>query len=434
MPFLLLLCKAQGKMELFQNNLYQRREREIDSYPDEINCETSLHYPKLSNTNISDIVKQGDLAIFLQTIYYDDDEYEDNLNIWASRVWTSSSENDNDSFLHALENGHENFSGEAAIRQTEAINEHACGRESLWEESCSPGQRRDNDKVILPIESPIKLRIDVFGTSRSNAYFNVELAPVVNTMAWTSPILVDQAIKNRPLLWNEKLFLLPHESIRRALQKAIRIVTIKNIPATQAWKIPRFLQWFNHLGTLIRMQYNIKRNVLLPMLHTFSIDTSPESVLDMAVSYDACFALLDAIQYFHRNGVSNYNKNSDKWHKYITQFGKYLQKLNDVVCTSLNKDERSLCIALGNTFSHQSYNLVVGNKVENSLPYRVKRIVVPWMLESLREWGGVGASEELLEGYSFVTRFLSNHFWRPYYKSHVASILVDIEYSDFHVK
>ncbi|KDO20306.1 hypothetical protein SPRG_14441 [Saprolegnia parasitica CBS 223.65] len=353
------------------------------------------------------------------TFYYDDSSYEDNVNIWASRVWTSRSETEGEleSYLHAMELARVQMQKAGSTKPESEpyvmtpIEEHAA-RCSLEVEAMDDGLKPPPSPLRTPsylarTASPVDLR------ARENAIL--------------SPYL-QQKQAAQTLQWFDAIFLMPHEALRHALVRIRRLISIDYIPFHMSWKVDLFFDWFAEFALFVKTAIEIKRTVVVPRV----VQRKPALATSLAVTmegYDATLAVLDAIKYFHNRSYeeeSDVSKAGMLWATYLLQLTEYLGTVERLVLANLDKDEVDLSSALAVAYTHRTYLAELQKPIEEALNEQAKRVMVPWMLDA-RQFGFKGDLQHWQWGW--FSKWLYEHRWRPYYETHVEGLLTRIEFA-----
>ncbi|RHY31236.1 hypothetical protein DYB32_007788 [Aphanomyces invadans] len=356
--------------------------------------------------------------------YFDDEQYEEHVNIWASRVWTSSSEKEDglESFFHTIDDGTQaqQHSFKTHLPTVASTSSHAAWLQAIAEFPEAPPHH-----VTQPLSSSALDPHDVSNESRSI------LSPVLQAK-----------LANGSLAWHDQVFLLPHEPLRRAMVTIRRLVHLTYLPyEAAARKMPAFFAWFDHFAQYVHTQCNVKANVMLPAI--LGVNPSLRELLVTTVkSHEAVLTVLDAIKYFQtsmpevRHGAAaspsdapdEANHGEMAWASYILQLSEYIETLEHILSATLDRDEGDFGKALASTFNHESYTRHMQKRIETALSSQDKRVMVPWMLDGCDRFGG--CTEDWQWGW--WSKVLYNMSWRRYYTSHVVVHLHTLESTPNH--
>ncbi|OQR87363.1 hypothetical protein ACHHYP_08959 [Achlya hypogyna] len=381
------------------------------------------------------------------TFYYDDETYD--INIWASRVWTSQSEADGDleNYLHAMELARVEMQKAASTKSAKfpmtPIEEHAA-RVSLEEVVARMSMDLLVEDGLKPPPSPLRTPYNApaarsFKGSLSGPNSNEHTSSVHSSYAVQSPARPGEqpaAIlspylwakhQTQSLQWYDNVFLLPHEALRQALVRVRRLVSLDYMPLHMAWKVDVFFRWFAHFALFVKTEMAVKRDVVVPLL----LRRKPAlatTLLETVGAYEATVAVLDAVTYFRSRSFeaeSDAAKAGAQWATYLLQLSEYLMTVERLVVANLDRDEVDLTTALASAYTHGSYLAQVQKKVEEALDEPAKRVMVPWMLEAR----AVGQGDAAHWQWGWFSKWLYEHRWRPFYKSHVDALLHRIEFA-----
>jgi hypothetical protein len=363
---------------------------------------------RISNTSSSAETEQQ----YFQ-YYYDDEEYEDNINIWASRVWTSSSngtEENYETYLEAIE-----------LAQIQIQRNH----QTMSQQPSVTMNVIDENVHSMIIADPLKpppspLRTAVAARNPLHL-FRSSVQPFCTYSSRAKSILSEKFRVN-DVSWQDQLFLLPHEALRKSLHRMRRLVSLKYIPFAQKWKIDHLVRWFAFFTKFVRVQLDIKQSVIVPILECLQPAVA-HSLKETLATYEATNLVLDAVRYFE---VQALEQNSERvWAGFLLQLAEYFSILDNLLSVNLQRDEIEFGHALASTFTRESYLRNVQKKIEKALHGKMKRIMVPWMLNVRTVLGNE------VEGWQWSSwsRFLYRYHWRPYYLINVERLLVEIEFS-----
>ncbi|KAH9101837.1 hypothetical protein LEN26_000986 [Aphanomyces euteiches] len=354
--------------------------------------------------------------------YYDEASYEEHVNIWASRVWTSGSgkEDDLETFLQAMDkaraqlSAHQEYASSQSTAMLHAIEETTEAAQTL---------SRGHLSSTVPLVAP-----SLVASSLSSGW-EVGPAPPPLSLSTTSPSILSPILvaklHSSGLRWFDQVFLLPHEPLRRALRKVRRFVTLEHMPVEAAEsKKAAFFSWFDQLRLYVQTQCHIKSTVLKAII--VGVNPHMAQVLDATThSYPAVLEIVDAVVFFQSHHAVNDDVDPlQGWASFVLQLAEYLSTLEHVLLAMLDRDEIDFGHALASTFDEESYARLVQKKIEVALPNHAKRVIVPWMLESCNTFGG--STEHWQWGW--WSKWLLEHSWRKYYEANVVAPLHVLEF------
>ncbi|ETV78153.1 hypothetical protein H257_08353 [Aphanomyces astaci] len=361
--------------------------------------------------------------------YYDDDQYEEHVNIWASRVWTSSSGKDEDieSFLQAMDTAR----GQLA-QQLHHSQQHMHESQQPTTASSSSCMRRATlmHAISELPEVPHHLTYPTPSSSSSSVFGPmVKIESDESTSTILSPV-IQSKLGRGSLPWFHRVFLLPHEPLRRALQTIRRLVHPTYLPFHSShFKMPAFFAWFDQLALYIRTICHVKTHVVLSAI--LGVNPSLVKLLVATVkSYEAVLSLLDAVRFFRTFQPTTQaysdlpNHGEMAWASYVLQLAEYVATLEHILCATLDRDEQDFGQALASTFNHESYVRQIQKRTETALPPHVKRVIVPWMLDGCDQFGGAPDDWQ----WGWWSKCMYETVWRRYYANNVVAHLHTLEF------
>lgn len=218
--------------------------------------------------------------------------------------------------------------------------------------------------------------------------------------------------------WAAKFLLSVHEPIRHALfvmdrfleqtHRASDVVTLEG-------HVTSFFVWFKtYFAEYLRSQHEIKKSVLLPLLTIKS--TTKQEILH---TYEDIYASLDQIQEQERALYwTGGNNDFSLWQSRLDLLQREVRRLNLTLYSVLNLEENTLSVALTDTFTHKTFHSYVMPRIFRSI--KAKRVVVPWILERSKVWGGQEEQRSIQGMLPFSAKFMYRKIWRPYFMSNVA--------------
>ncbi|RLN82558.1 hypothetical protein BBJ28_00009502 [Nothophytophthora sp. Chile5] len=239
--------------------------------------------------------------------------------------------------------------------------------------------------------------------------------------------------------WSAKFLLGVHEPIRHALfvtdrflqqslepqanppQKGRSVDTI----ALEA-HVAEFFAWFKSFFVeYLRCQHEVKAAVLLPLLQLPAATKS--QILDV---YKDIYQLLAQIQQLERALCVSGACSASSWLLRLDVLRSEIRQLNSTLHATLDLEETALHPALTAAFTERAFYAHVMPRVFRAI--RAKRVVVPWIVERSKIWGGEAEQRSIQGLLPFSARFLYRKIWRPYFMSNVAVAMTNLnEFGDF---
>lgn len=235
-----------------------------------------------------------------------------------------------------------------------------------------------------------------------------------------SPVLAENNEVDRS--WNARFLLSIHEPVRHALFVIDRFLArIQRRSSPTDWNVSEFFVWFKtHFVEFVKNQHDVKTKVVLPLLR---IDYVVKR--DIQHCYDRIYEVLDAISAQEDQIVFSAASASSSWQDKLFVLQSDIRKLNLLVNSILTAEERVLCPVLGRTFSAHNFQRYVMPRIFRAS--KPKRVVIPWIVERYRIWGGDAAAQTYRDELPFTARFLYERMWLPYYVSHVAQAMKHLD-------
>ncbi|RLN63903.1 hypothetical protein BBJ29_004793 [Phytophthora kernoviae] len=150
--------------------------------------------------------------------------------------------------------------------------------------------------------------------------------------------------------------------------------------------VTEFFVWFKtYFVEYLQCQHEVKATVLLPLLNLSA--STKQQIL----------------------GV----------YQDIAQMLTQIQQLERALC------EATLHPAMSAAFTEHAFQSHIMPRVFRSI--RSKRVVVPWIVERSKMWGGVAEQRTIQGMLPFSAKFLYRKIWRPYFMSNVAVAMKNLD-------
>lgn len=220
--------------------------------------------------------------------------------------------------------------------------------------------------------------------------------------------------------WHAHFLLSLHEPVRHALFVIDRFLArLQSRSSPADGSVAEFFAWFKtHFVEFVKNQHDVKTKVVLPLLRVDYVVKR-----DFQHCYDRIFDVLDAISAQEDEIVFSAASASGTaaWQDTLAVLQIAIRKLNLLVNSALTAEERVLSPVLGRTFSSSNFQRYVMPRIFRAS--KPKRVVIPWIVERYRIWGGDAAAQAYRDELPFTARFLYERMWLPYFVSHVAQAM-----------
>lgn len=224
--------------------------------------------------------------------------------------------------------------------------------------------------------------------------------------------------------WSAKFLLGLHEPIRHALFVMDRFLEqsykVQEMAALET-HVRQFFTWFKtYFVEYLKCQYTLKTTVLHPL-----IQLRCSTKLEIAKTYEEIFHFLAQIQTQERALCSTAGVNDPStWLARLEALQQFIRKLHLTLKGVLNLEEKTLHPALSTAFTETTFHKYVMPRVFKSI--KAKRVVVPWILERSKVWGGEAEQQSIQSMLPFSARFMYKKIWLPYFTSNVAGVMKNL--------
>lgn len=218
--------------------------------------------------------------------------------------------------------------------------------------------------------------------------------------------------------WSIRFLLGIHEPIRHALyvtdrflEQSLREQQIE----TLEYHTSEFFTWFKtYFVEYVLSQHEVKVKVLLPLLKLRH--STKQEILR---SYDEIHDLLAHIQQQKAYLVAP-QRHIDRstWLVRLDTLQKGIRRLNMTLHAVLNLEEKDLHSAMSSAFNEQTFQSHVMPRLFRAI--KNKKIVIPWIVERSKVWGGDAEQQSFQGMLPMTSRFMYKKIWRPYFMSNVA--------------
>ncbi|CAI5712279.1 unnamed protein product [Hyaloperonospora brassicae] len=237
-----------------------------------------------------------------------------------------------------------------------------------------------------------------------------------------SVIFSDVFSEQREWTWSAKFLLGIHEPIRHALFVMDRFLEQSQSQAkpdaaeTLALEthVAEFFGWFKtYFVEYLQCQHDVKVTVLLPLLN-LPVSTK-QQIVDV---YQDISQLLAQIQQLERALCVSGACSASSWLLRLQVLQTEIRQLNRTLHTTLNMEETTLHAAMGAAFTEGAFQSHIMPRIFRAI--RAKRVVVPWIVERSKIWGGETEQHSIKGMLPFSAKFMYRKIWRPYFMSNVA--------------
>ncbi|GMF18205.1 unnamed protein product [Phytophthora lilii] len=218
--------------------------------------------------------------------------------------------------------------------------------------------------------------------------------------------------------WNSQFLLGLHEPVRHALYVIDRFLErSRDLTSPMNWNVGEFFSWFKlHFVEFVRNQHDVKTKVLLPLVVIKFVEKR-----DIVALYQAIFALVDVIVGQEDDMVLSAASSADSWQTRLGLLQDDIRRLNHLLFNVLALEEEAFKPAIELAFSESAFQRYVMPRIFRAT--KPKRVMVPWIVERSRIWGGTKVAKAYKDDLPFTARFLYDHVWHPYFDSHIASAM-----------
>lgn len=222
--------------------------------------------------------------------------------------------------------------------------------------------------------------------------------------------------------WSARFLLGIHEPIRHALFVMDRFLEQSQTQSkpehsnTVALEthVSEFFVWFKtYFVEYLRCQHDVKATVLLPLLNLPAV--TKQQILDV---YRNIAQMLTQIQQLERALCVSGACSASSWLLRLQVLQTEIRQLNRTLHSTLNMEETTLHAAMSAAFTEHAFQTHIMPRVFRSI--RAKRVVVPWIVERSKIWGGESEQRSIQGMLPFSAKFLYRKIWRPYFMSNVA--------------
>ncbi|KAG7394918.1 hypothetical protein PHYBOEH_004475 [Phytophthora boehmeriae] len=228
--------------------------------------------------------------------------------------------------------------------------------------------------------------------------------------------------EQRDWSWSARFLLGVHEPIRHALFVMDRFLeqsqtqSKPDMPNTLALEthVTEFFAWFKtYFVEYLQCQHEVKATVLLPLLNLSA--STKQQILGV---YQDIAQMLTQIQQLERALCVSGACSASSWLLRLQVLQTEIRQLNRTLHATLNMEEATLHPAMSAAFTERAFQSHIMPRVFRSI--RSKRVVVPWIVERSKMWGGVAEQRTIQGMLPFSAKFMYRKIWRPYFMSNVA--------------
>ncbi|KAG1690343.1 hypothetical protein DVH05_028223 [Phytophthora capsici] len=284
----------------------------------------------------------------------------------------------------------------------------------------------ENSSVVTPssILSLGPLRMDANTLRRelsSDDFASVKNAPVSGPMRKGERVVFSNVLTRNDevdMSWNSQFLLGLHEPVRHALFVIDRFLErSRDLKSPMNWNVREFFTWFKlHFVEFVRNQHDVKTTVLLPLVVIKFVEKR-----DILALYQAIFALVDVVVAQEDDLVFSAAASADSWQTRLGMLQDDIRRLNHLLFNVLALEEEAFKPAIELAFSEKAFHKYVMPRIFRGT--RPKRVMVPWIVERSRVWGGTKVAKAYKDDLSFTARFLYDHVWHPYFETNIASAM-----------
>jgi hypothetical protein len=300
-----------------------------------------------------------------------------------------------------------------------------------------PGQlkRANTPEIIFPSS---KKSLRGRSTSRSGGKngrreLNLKNLPVPPPSSHNGSIIFSAVFsEQRDWSWSAKFLLGIHEPIRHALfvmdrfleQSQSQSKPEASLTLALETHVAEFFLWFKtYFVEYLQCQHEVKASVLLPLLN-LPVSTK-QQILDV---YRDISQMLGQIQQLERALCVSGACSASSWLLRLQVLQTEIRQLNRTLHAALNTEETTLHAAMSAAFTERAFRSHIMPRVFRAI--RVKRVVVPWIVERSKIWGGEMEQRSIQGMLPFSAKFMYRKVWRPYFMSNVAVAMKNLNEFD----
>ncbi|KAG7394632.1 hypothetical protein PHYBOEH_004942 [Phytophthora boehmeriae] len=271
------------------------------------------------------------------------------------------------------------------------------------------------------------LRMDTSALRRElsgDDFNNVKSAPVSRPQQKGENIVFSTVLTRNDevdMSWNSQFLLGLHEPIRHALYVIDRFLErSRSLESPMNWNVHEFFSWFKqYFIEFVKNQHDVKTKVLLPLVAIKFVDKR-----DVVAFYEGIYALMDVIV-AQEDGLVFSATSAESWQKRLTMLQDDIRRLNHLLFNVLALEEEAFKPAIELAFSESAFQRYVMPRIFRAT--RPKRVMIPWIVERSRVWGGTKVTKAYKGDLPFTARFLYDHVWHPYFTTHIASAMKNLD-------
>lgn len=243
--------------------------------------------------------------------------------------------------------------------------------------------------------------------------------------------------------WSVRFLLGIHEPIRHALFVMDRFLE-QSHKQQQVMALEHhtteFFAWFKtYFVEYIKSQHDVKIKVLYPL-----VKVKPSTKQEILRTYSDIYALLSQIQQqeyallptakttttstFTRTRTNRQSLERPAWLVRLDTLQKSIRRLNMTLHGVLNLEEKTLNPAMAAAFNEKTFQEYVMPRLFRAM--HAKKVVIPWIVERSKVWGGETEQKSLQGMLPMTSRFLYKKIWRPYFMSNVAVAMKNLNEFD----
>ncbi|KAK1948214.1 hypothetical protein P3T76_000504 [Phytophthora citrophthora] len=376
------------------------------------------------------------------------------VNIWDDRSLALGLEPESGSDKSSSSNAGSEQGPSTADTEPEEIMSPICSRaDRITELSCEdsddelsslasstmnwhrPGdlKRTQTPEIIFP-SSKKNPRNNRHGSGKSDRKeLNFKNLPVPPPSSNNGSIIFSAVFsEQRDWSWSAKFLLGIHEPIRHALFVMDRFLEqsqsqskpeASHTLALEA-HVAEFFLWFKtYFVEYLLCQHEVKASVLLPLLN-LPVSTK-QQILDV---YQDIKQMLAQIQQLERALCVSGACSASSWLLRLQVLQTEIRQLNRTLHAALNMEETTLHSAMSAAFTERAFRSHIMPRVFRAI--RAKRVVVPWIVERSKIWGGETEQRSIQGMLPFSAKFMYRKIWRPYFMSNVAVAMKNLNEFD----
>ena len=218
--------------------------------------------------------------------------------------------------------------------------------------------------------------------------------------------------------WADEIYLIPHELIRRGLEKMVEVTQNKYFQPVKKWKVEVFFKWYNkYFYKFICEHHCYEDHILFPWIKTrckisdnFNIDHM--KLMKFMDEINKCK------EGFFTDNQEELNKAGYKLNEIIIILKKYIED-------HLENEEILFPELFRVHFTKQETDSKI-HILLKKIGLEGSRMTLPWIIDCMNEWNGPEKTNEFLSKLPKLIQFLNWIWWTRNYKKYNCKLINSI--------